>query len=271
MDGEDSFRDDESIRDDDASLAADDDEGSEAVADEASEVGCSAFSDGESEEPQSGGGDEGAAEGLAPVDITGVKLKLIGVTRPGEEPILDGAWAAAEAVRQEGERKRAEAAAQAKAAAEAKAGAEREQRRAELGEAAEYNPVKPKAERAIPPKQFWATVDELLARPPTSAAVGPPPLPPPPARCPLVDRLIAALLPGGVHGGAGGAAAAAVCGADAATLERTERRLRGSLHELGLLPARESLPPQLRHARARPAPPNNAAAPRLAPVAIPKT
>ena len=83
---EESFRDDESIRDDDASLAADDDEGSEAVADEASEVGGSAFSDEESEEPQSGGGDEGAAEGLAPVDNTGVKLKA--GTCDGDAPTL---------------------------------------------------------------------------------------------------------------------------------------------------------------------------------------
>lgn len=73
----------------------------------------------------------GAGAGLR---WSAVRLRLAGVTKPGEAVVLDGAWAAAEEAREEGERKRAEALAVTKAAADAKAREEAERRRAELGE-----------------------------------------------------------------------------------------------------------------------------------------
>lgn len=124
-----------------------------------------------------------------------VRMKLTGVTKPGEPTALDGAWAAAEAAREEAERQRNEAAAQAKAAAEAKAREEAERRRAELGEAAEYVVDRGKPARSIAPRQFWDKVDDHLAVPALGALPPPPVLPAPPPRCPLLNRLISALIP----------------------------------------------------------------------------
>jgi hypothetical protein len=61
-------------------------------------------------------------------------MRLVGVTKPGEAAVLDGAWAAAEEAREEAERRRVEALAMTKAAADAKAKEEEDRRRAELGE-----------------------------------------------------------------------------------------------------------------------------------------
>jgi len=147
--------------------------------------------------------------------------------------------------------RRAQQAAQAKAAAEAR-------KLEELGEAAGYNALRIKPTSSINPKQFWTAVEDYMRPLPKQRQPMPPPPPPPPERCPLTDRLLAALLPVPAALGAGAPAAADASSAAASDVEmadapttalsmsslsvvytgaQLELRLREGLVGVGLLPA----------------------------------